>query len=234
MKRTPENPAMPLRDHFRGPCADLNLWEGFHSAWVNALVRHLNGSILSRHLRAFSQAQLGPDIKPDFTAFEREDGVLYSPPEAVQTLEGEWPGMETYEVRVVDERAGQLVAVIELVGPGNKDSLEERQMFAAKCAGHLREGVSVVIVDIVTSRQANLHTAVLELFSVKPEPQPDLYAVSYRASTKGKRFQLGLWPFPLTIGSPFPTVVPMWVGARAVPLCLELSYEETCRALRLG
>src|SRR5262245_121935 len=116
---------MPLYDHFRGPWADLNPWEGFHSAWVNTIVRHLNGSILPRHSRAFPQVHLGRYIEADVATFERDGGVdggvaseedrgvLWSPPEAVQTLEGEWPGLETYEVRVTDERGGRLVAVVE-------------------------------------------------------------------------------------------------------------------------
>jgi hypothetical protein len=38
-----------------------------------------------------------------------------------------------------------------------KDRPENRQAFVAKCAGYLREQVSVVVVDVVTTRRANLH-----------------------------------------------------------------------------
>jgi hypothetical protein len=34
---------MPLRDDFHPPWSAQNPWEGFHCAWVNTMVRHLNG-----------------------------------------------------------------------------------------------------------------------------------------------------------------------------------------------
>jgi hypothetical protein len=194
---------MPLRDHFHRPWSEENPWEGFHSAWVNTLVRHLNGSLLPRHFRAFPQVHAGLYVE--------------------------------FQVQVHDSRRGmRLVAVVELVSPGNKDRPEERQAFVAKCAGYLQERIGVVLVDIVTTRRANLHAGLLELFSVAPidSPLPDLYCVSYRNWNDGPRPRLDLWPFPLAIGSPLPTV-PLWLGASAVPLDLEKTYQETCEVLRI-
>jgi hypothetical protein len=61
---------MPLRDHFPSPWADENLWEGFHSAWVNTIVRHLNGDQLSTDYRAIPHAdyrsqRYGVDVVDD-------------------------------------------------------------------------------------------------------------------------------------------------------------------------
>jgi len=39
-------------------------------------------------------------------------------------------------------------------------------MFAAKCAGYLKHAVSVVIIDVVTERTANLHADWLEALEV--------------------------------------------------------------------
>jgi hypothetical protein len=210
---------MPLSDHFHRPWSDETPWEGFHSAWINTLVRHLNGSLLPRGFRAFPQIH-----------------ALWSPPEAIQTVEVEWPSEDVFELRVHDIREGmRLVGVIEMVSPGNKDRAEERQAFVAKCAGYLREHVGLVVIDVVTTRRANLHAGLLELFSVPLGESilPDLYCVSYRMRSHGPRPRLDLWPFPLAVGTPLPTQVPLWLGTIAIPLDLEKSYQETCQVLRI-
>src|SRR5436305_2772892 len=106
---------MPLRDHFHPPWSDENPWEGFHSAWINTMVRHLNGTLLPPNFRAFPQIHLGPFVEADVatleslggqeagtgTPVESTDGgavVPWSPPEAVQTLDIEVPGQEVFEL----------------------------------------------------------------------------------------------------------------------------------------
>src|SRR5438132_697995 len=114
---------MPLRDHFHPPWREENPWEGFHSAWVNTMVRHLNGSLLPPNFRAFPQIHLGPFVETDVVTLERLAGsgtpspvdagsanggvlALWSPPEAVQTLDVEMPGQDIFELRVCDIHRG--------------------------------------------------------------------------------------------------------------------------------
>jgi hypothetical protein len=67
---------------------------------------------------------------------------------------------------------------------------------------------------------------------------PSIYAVACRA-TKAGVHPRDPWQFqsrfaPLEIGQPLPTL-PLWLADNfSVPLALEDSYEETCRALRVG
>src|SRR5260370_42395164 len=72
------------------------------------------------------------------------------------------------EIRVYQDLGGaELRAAIELISPANKDRAGSRRTFAAKCAGYLKHGISVVIVDIVTSRTANLHEELFDTLGVK-------------------------------------------------------------------
>jgi hypothetical protein len=246
---------MPLRDHFHAPWSEQNLWEGFHSAWVNTMVRDLNGSLLSPRFRALPQVHLGPFVETALATFEEEERsagsapepregapanggtAVWAPPVAVQTLEVEFPAQDVFEVRVYDDQRGmRLVAVVELVSPANKDRPEHRQAFAAKCAVDLREQVALVVVDVVTTRHANLHAELLALFApaqVRPD-LPDLYAVSYRMRKEKEKWRLDTWPVALAVGAQLPTM-PLWLTSRLfVPLDLEKSYEETCRVLRIA
>ena len=69
-----------------------------------------------------------------------------------------------FEVRIYDERRRRrLVAAIEIVSLANKDRPTHRQAFVAKCAGLLRERVSVVVVDPVTTRSHSLYGELLDL-----------------------------------------------------------------------
>src|SRR5207253_8322791 len=92
---------------------------------------------------------------------------------------------DSIEILVFSGEAGPtLVAAVELVSPGNKDRDETRRAFAAKCASYLQQGVGLVVVDIVTSRHANLHDDLVDLLGQSDEfafpAATPLYATAYR------------------------------------------------------
>lgn len=241
---------MPLRDHFHTPWSDENHWEGFHSAWANTIVRHLNASLLPPQFRAIPQVHLGTWVEVDVAAFERNGDRLqdtasssgpvatlpYTPPKPIQTVEIEFPEQDLFEVRILDESRGmRLVGAVELVSPGNKDRPETRRAFVSKCATYLRKQVGLLMVDVVTSRHANFHAELLELLLAEPSASPpgDLYAAAYRPLPGPGKWHLETWPETLALGSPLPSL-PLWLGGElAVPLDLEASYSETCRVLRI-
>src|SRR5207248_870183 len=131
------------------------------------------------------------------------------PPDA--TLPAAFP--DTFEVRVFSTAAGlTLVAVIELVSPGNKDHPAERRAFAAKCASYLAQGVSLIVVDVVTSRHANLHNDLMRLMEAPPgldfPAEVTLYAAAYRPVRRGEQEEIDLWMRRLAIGAP-PPILPL-------------------------
>lgn len=136
------------------------------------------------------------------------------------------------EVLVHEDYPGELriVAALELVSPRNKDRPEARSAFVSKCHGYLQKGIGVVIVDVVTNRNANLHE---ELMDRLGEPTDlgggDLYAAAYRPLSG----QLTAWYEPLRVGDPIPEM-PLWVyGGFCVPLRLEQPYERMRDGLRV-
>jgi hypothetical protein len=170
-----------------------------------------------------------------------EGGVataVWSPPRPTLSVPADLPAQDEYEVRVYDTKRGsRLVAAVEIVSPSNKDRPESRRAFVAKCAALLQEQVSVIIVDVVTTRQFNLYADLLDLAELTdpllaPEA-PATYTVACRGTRKGETWMLETWLHPLTVGQPLPTL-PLWLADNfALPLELEASYEETCRVLRM-
>jgi len=238
---------MPLRDHFHPPLDKHTSWDLFHGQWPAMIVLGLNAILPSRYV-AGPHVHRGAEIEVDVATFEKvETGIsdrgangtswsLSAPTVAVET---DLLSTDEYEVQVyVMERGRRLVAAVEIVSPSNKVRPESRRIFVEKCASLLRQGVSVSMVDLVTSRHFNLYA---ELLAVIGHHDPSLgsapsgtYAAACRWIGRGRKHILETWAHTLTLGQPLPTL-PLWLAENyAVPLELEASYEETCRVLRIG
>jgi hypothetical protein len=235
---------MPLHDHFHPPWSVQRPWEGFHGAWATAIAFHLNGGLLPEEYFAMPLLQVGGRVEVDVGTFEEADGggaagtAVWVAPAPSLTVPLESAGADTFEVQVLRNFGGpQLRAAIELVSPSNKDRPASRHGFAAKCAGYLRRGVSVIVVDIVTERSADLHSEILRALDRQGETAEEaparLYAASYRSLLSVDPPRLEVWSRPLAIGEPLP-VLPLWLeDDLSVPLPLEESYTATCNSLRM-
>jgi hypothetical protein len=241
---------MPLRDHFRAPLNDIASWEELHGQWPAIIVQHLRKKLPDGYV-AGPRLHLGSQVAFYVVAYEKDyppstDGIgeanrgvataVWAPATASLAIETELPDYDEYEVRIYDAQRGRrLVAAIEIVSPANKDRPERRNAFIGKCAALLQNGVAVSIVDLVTVRQFNLYADVLA-FVGHSDPTlsdlpPHIYAASCRWVKKDKRAILQAWSNVLAIGQPLPTL-PLWLAdSIAVPLDLELSYEQGCHDL---
>jgi hypothetical protein len=216
--------------------------------WPATIVSRLNTILPSRYV-AGPHVHLGGQIEVDVGTADRgqsdipapliSNGAAWKYSEPSVAVETELLNTDEYEVQVFDtERDRRMVAVVEIVSPSNKDRPESRRVFVAKCEALLRKGVSVSIVDLVTSRHFNLYAELLDLIgqsdsSLGAEP-PWIYAAACRWINRGRKRFLETWSHALRLGKPLPTL-PLWLaGDFAVPLELETSYEETCRALRIA
>jgi Protein of unknown function (DUF4058) len=245
-----KEPLMPLLDHFHPPLNRERHWEGFHSQWASEIVRQLNGAVLPADFIAEPTIKMGVEIEVDIATLQQgqrasvgnNGGVLtevYAPPQPALSFPVDFAGLETFEIKVQREEGGlRLVAAIELVSPGNKDRPATRQAFVRKCATYLQEGVSVIIVDIVTQRAGNLHADLQEVLnpSVKAivnQPR-QLYASSYRPVIGKQSAKVDVWPMPLEVGKPLPTM-PLWLDVNLpVPVDLDESYRASCETLRIS
>ena len=239
---------MPLLDHFRPPLHGPHPWEGFHHAWATLIAQQLNLSVLPRDYFAAPEITMGPAVQIDVATLRRTDTPgaagaefpqAWVPPKPKFTASVDFSRLEGIEVRVFQDLGGsELRAVIELVSAANKDHTATRETFAVKCAGYLRHGIGLVIIDVVTTRLANLHAAIFEMLEVKSrrsswESRTGLYAVAYRPVTVLKKPRIEVWPVPLALGEALP-VLPLWLHVDLyVPLRLEDSYLTTCRSLRI-
>ena len=80
-----------------------------------------------------------------------------------------------------------------------------RRLFAAKCATYLSRGIGLILIDVVTSRQANLHEELAELMGAPTATAQDrLYAVAYRPVRGTDAETIEVWKAPLAVGQALP------------------------------
>jgi hypothetical protein len=242
---------VPLLDHFHPPLSSRRPWQSFHTTWASTLADMLNRDILPPGYIALEQVHAGPAIEIDVaTCTDQEaaakaqaDGgtatvtrTVWTPATAPALLPALFPPGCTVEI-VATEGGRSVVAAIELISPGNKDRDAKRQLFAAKCATYLSRGVGLIVVDVVTSRQANLHNELVELLGLEktfrmPTEQA-LYTVAYRPLSGVGGDRIETWPLPLNVGQPLP-VMPLSLAAdHCVPVDLEAAYAEACNRRRV-
>jgi len=243
---------MPLLDHFRPPLYPHHHWESFHSNWATRIADVI-AAVLPPEFQVEEHTHAGPGFEIDVATYESEPGraangaagvavatrsaPAYAPPAPDAAMAAAFP--DTFEVRVFRTTAGlTLVGVIELVSPGNKDRPEERRAFAAKCASYLAQGVSLIVVDVVTSRRANLHNDVMRLMEASPDldlpAENTLYAVAYRPVRREGREEIDLWRRRLELAAPLPTLPLRLTGDQFIAVDLEAAYLEACRRRRLA
>ncbi len=232
---------MPLHDHFAEPLSLERPWEGIHSCWATTIAQQLNDTLLPGEFVALPQVRRGAAVEIDVATMQQKPIVAAHEPTLVRSpawsIPIVWNELDLFEIRVIkQEGRPKLVSAIELVSPANKDRPSHRRAFAGKCAGYLRQGVSLIVVDVVTERRGSLHLELREMLELNGSApfDADLYAVAYRTIENGLENRLEIWPEPLAVGSPLPSL-PLWLSdILAVTLDLEASYQAACRSLRIA
>ena len=239
---------MPMHDWTR---VTPGLFHDFHQAWSADIRRVLNTSVLPDGYSAFIEQRIGGP-EPDLVAVEIERPIELSsvrPPSGVGVVDRPRTSrteiLETESVRLARKRnrisirhqLGKVVAIVEIVSPGNKSSRDSLRSFVRKAARFLRAGVHFLVIDLFppTPRDpAGLHAALWEeLGGTAGSPPPDkpLTSVSYCAGSPLTAFIENF-----SVGDDLPTM-PLFITPREhvlLPLqaCYDATWSATPRALR--
>jgi len=246
---------MPIRDHFHAPFDDRLPWPSLHNGWIGTITERLN-ELLPPEYQALDSMRLSSGFEIDIATVESGEAehgtgpngingggtavatapTVYSAPPALGTAP--FTIADATEIKVFTNRGTRhLVGAIELVSPANKDRPESRTAFVGKCLDYLGAGASVVIVDVVTERHANLHNELIEAIKAPDELRlPEtafVYATAYRPVIRRKKTSLDIWVNAISVGDALPTMPLRLLGDLFVPVELEATYTEACRRRRL-
>ena len=147
---------MPIHDWTR---VSSGTFHDFHQGWTIEIRNRLNRGILPKGYFAMADQRVsGPE--PDVVALrlsgpdpEPGGGLVVSktPPRIKQAarVETEAASYARRANRIaIHHELGRVVAMIEVVSPGNKDSKHAIASFVAKSADFLRNGIHFLVVDL--------------------------------------------------------------------------------------
>ena len=219
------------------------IFHDFHQSWAIEIRRALNGGLLPPGFSAMAEQWAGGKI-PDVLTLQnsspyrpkRRDtggGLLTLDPPATKILRTISPSgvLAGRANRIaIRHRLGRVVAVIEIVSPGNKESKREVRKFVDKTVGFLEMGVHVLLVDLFppTKRDPNgLHNAIWEeMANGETDDVPDnkpLSLVSYQVTEEDKVARIE----HVGVGDPLPNMPIYLTASEYVMVPLESTYLET-------
>ena len=231
---------MPLHDWSRIPAG---LCHHFHQDWSIEIARALNRGKLPPGVSALVEQRSGP-LETDVLAIEGRDnravlgsdetgGVATQPPPSAQIIRRS--DKELYADRanrvVVKHHLGTIIAVIEIVSPGNKSSRAALRDFVEKSMEFLKAGIHVLVVDLFppSSRDpAGIHKVIwdeIEEEDFEFPPGKDRLLASYKTGAERIAFLE-----PVAVGDalpPMPLFLNNWYHVQ-VPL--ESTYQATWEA----
>ncbi len=218
------------------------LFHHFHQRWISALSDDLNSGGLPSGYFALAEQYAGervpdvltlhnPDFGDDYADSERAGVALLTAPPRTKFI-SHADDADTYVQKanriVVYHRSGGVVAVIEIVSPGNKHSRAAMEEFVDKAIQYLRQGVHLLIVDLFppTPRDPNgIHPLIWDTFRETQFELPierPLTLMSYAAGSEKTAYVE-----PVAIGDDL-TAMPLFLSAKHyVPAPLQPTYDLT-------
>ncbi len=228
---------MPVHDWTR---VDAGLFHDFHQGWIIALRNALNtGGLPPGYFALAEQAIKGPI--PDVLTLKLFPGtaepsggaatlaVAEAPPRTrlvKQTEADRYAGMANRIT--VRHRHGDVVAVIEIVSPGNKGSQAKFRHVVEKLADLIQQGIHLLVIDLFPPGKRDpwgIHKAIWDEFEeadYELPPDKPLTLVSYSAGPVKTAYVE-----PVGVGDTLPEMPLFLRQERYVPAPLEATYRAT-------
>jgi hypothetical protein len=232
-----EETAMPIHDWTR---VDAGLFHDFHQDWTIELRRALNAGRLPPGFTALTDQQIGGPI-PDVLTLHRtlKEGekrepagglaLATSPPKVrfVDEVEEDTYAQRANRIRI-QHRHGEVVAIIEIVSPGNKNSRHALRAFVGKAADLIMQGINLLVIDLFPPSQRDpqgIHKAnwdeIAERPFVLPQDKP-LTVAAYRATPTKKAYVE-----PVAVGDDLPSLPIILLDDLYIPAPLEEKYRNS-------
>ncbi len=191
---------------------DAGTFHAFRFHWICANCDRLNNGGLPKGFFAMAERH-SPDSNMD---------IAYPPPTEAERY-----------ARIADRIAvhhglGKIVAIIEIVSPGNKGSRHAIRAFVDKTVGLLRQGIHLLVIDLFPPSQRDpqgIHQLIWEEIDPEPFELPSdkpLTLAAYSAGDVIKAFVE-----PVAVGDTLPDMALFLTDVLHVPTPLEQTYQTT-------
>jgi hypothetical protein len=238
---------MPVHDWAR---VDSGIFHAFHHEWISEVGRALNQGLLPPEYYALPE-QIAGGVGPDVLTLQvpekatprpgrsrKQPGAAValadSPPKTRFHISNPPPWFAARKKSVVVRHVSEhrVVAVFEIVSPGNKESRSALAAFVRKAQDLLARGVHLALVDLFppTRRDpAGIHAAVWgedDVATFQFDPAAPLTCASYIGGAGAEAFVE-----PTAVGKPLPDLPLFLTLEEYVPLPLETTYQRAFAAV---
>lgn len=228
---------MPMHDWTR---VDAGIYHAFHHSWIEEIHRAVLKLLPEDYYSLPEQqaAGFGPDVltlKSDDWEDATVGGVATKPrpkTKLFQETPTEFYLRKQKSVAIHHVSGDRIVAMIELVSPGNKNSRHGIRSFVRKARELLKQKVHLLIVDPfpVSSRDpSGLHAAIIEEFQDDPlvlPPELPLSTFSYECDDCVRTYLE-----PLAVGDPLPDMPVFLYPGMYIEVPLEATYLSAWEAV---
>ena len=225
---------MPIHDWTR---VRANRFHHFHQTWTPRIAAALNGGLLPDGYFALAEQITGgpePDVVTLSLPISPGSGAAGV---AVKDARPKTRHVTQAEATIYAQKAnrvtvrhpdGEVIAVIEIVSPGNKDSKHAVRTFARKAVEFLRAGVHLLIVDLFPPSKRDpqgVHKLIWdrlkdEDFELPPDKPLTLAAYSVGGTITG-------YIEPVGVGDVLPDMPIFLTPDHYVPCPLEATYQAS-------
>ncbi|HUY32276.1 MAG TPA: DUF4058 family protein [Pirellulales bacterium] len=238
---------MPIHDWTR---VDAGIFHDFHLEWISTIKRALNQGLLPPEYYALAE-QVAGGLHPDVLSLERSpeaggDGpssvsspsgaiaLAAAPPRVRFTATSESEAYTRKRRRIAIRHASgdHVVAIVEIVSPGNKGSRHTLRSFVEKSIELLDAGIHLLVLDLFPPGPRDpqgIHGAIWSEmidghFSLPPEKP--LTLVSYSAGSSKRAFIE-----PTSVGDELPRMPLFLEPEFYVDVPLDASYQSAFDAV---
>lgn len=235
---------MPIHDWTR---VNVGTFHDFHGSWITHITETLNAGLLPPEVYAQSEQRVRPLGIADVLALRRPDedwadraaespdggspggtAVADSPPRVARSMQAEasWAAALKQRRIVVRHVSGhRVVAVIEIVSPGNKDRQPACRDFVEKSVGAIDAEIHLLLIDLFPPGPfdpGGLHRAIWNHYGERYDPPAEqpLIAVGYQADDPPTAYLA-----PLAVGDAPPTMPLFFALETYINLPLAPSYD---------
>lgn len=234
---------MPMHDWTR---VEAGIFHAFHHDWITEIGRALNGGVLPHDYYALPEQQaagFGPDVLTLQTGSALDDEadpsggtatMVQARPETKFTAEtdAEFYRRKKSSVVVRHVSGDRIVAMLEIVSPGNKAGAHAMRAFVEKACDLLEHRIHLLIVDPFPPGPRDphgIHTAIWEQVQDEPFKPPEdkpLTLVAYECGLTTRAYIE-----PVACGDPLPDM-PLFLEPQGhVRVPLEATYNTAFEAM---
>jgi hypothetical protein len=230
---------MPVHDWTR---VDAGIFHAFHHGWITEIARALNRGLLPPDYYALPEqfaAGFGPDVltlqgsaddggeEPPAGRPAAGAGVGLAAPKLLPTAETDMAFYRRKQkaVTVRHVSGDRIVAMVEIVSPGNKAASNPLRAFVRKAAALLENGVHLLIIDLFPPGKRDpdgIHPEIWQEIAGQECPPPPERALTLAAYEAGNAVRA--YVVAAAVGEPLADMPLFLEPGQAVTLPLEATY----------